>query len=177
MIKEELTPAELAFVDSRIRIRRTPSRAIVIDVQRRVYLRECGLAAHVNGYVGEVSEDELNTLSSRVSPGDMIGKDGVDANITTPLIRLLAARQRSFVQRRLPEDEDKDKEAIPGKHLQLAIDLDLQAVAELTMENRRGRRRCARSAEWALPWSAARRSIRICFLPAASAPRTEGSRG
>ena len=31
-----------------------------------------------------------------------------------------------------------DKEAIPGKNLQLTIDLDLQAVAELTLENRRG---------------------------------------
>jgi penicillin-binding protein 2 len=31
-----------------------------------------------------------------------------------------------------------DKEAVPGKSLQLTIDLDLQAVAELTMENRRG---------------------------------------
>ena len=31
-----------------------------------------------------------------------------------------------------------DKEAIPGKDLQLTIDLDLQAVAELTMQNRRG---------------------------------------
>src|SRR5258708_12367277 len=30
------------------------------------------------------------------------------------------------------------KEAIPGKNLQLTIDLDVQAVAELTMENRRG---------------------------------------
>ena len=30
------------------------------------------------------------------------------------------------------------KEAVPGKNLQLTLDLDLQAVAELAMEGKRG---------------------------------------
>src|SRR6202011_367138 len=38
-------------------------------------------------------------------------------------------------ERRVLED---DKEAIAGKNLQLTIDLDLQSVAELAMEGRRG---------------------------------------
>ena len=68
MIKEELTPAELAFVDSHKDPDTFPELE-VIDVQRRVYPRD-GLAAHVIGYVGEVSEDELNTPEfARFSPG------------------------------------------------------------------------------------------------------------
>jgi penicillin-binding protein 2 len=141
MIKEELTPAELAFVDSHKDPDTFPELE-VIDVQRRVYPRD-GLAAHVIGYVGEVSEDELNTPEfARFRQGDMIGKDGVEREYNDTLMGVDGQRGvevDSFGnQRRLPEDEDKDKEAIPGKNLQLAIDLDLQAVAELTMENRRG---------------------------------------
>ncbi len=38
------------------------------------------------------------------------------------------------------------KEAIPGKNLQLTLDLDLQAVAELALEGTQRRNRGARSA-------------------------------
>jgi len=141
MIKDELSPAELAFVESHKDPDTFPELE-VIHVQRRLYPRD-GLAAHVIGYVGEVSEAELNTPEfARFRQGDMIGKDGIERQYNDILMGVDGQRRvevDSFGnQRRLPEDEDKDKEAIPGKSLQLTIDLDLQAVAELTLENRKG---------------------------------------
>ena len=58
-IKEELTPGELAFVDSHKDADTFPELEVV-HVQHRLYPRD-GLAAHVIGYVGEVSEAELNS--------------------------------------------------------------------------------------------------------------------
>ena len=141
MIKDELTPAELAFVESHKDPDTFPELE-VIHVQRRLYPRD-GLAAHAIGYVGEVSEAELNTAEfARFHQGDLIGKDGIEREYNDNLMGVNGQRRvevDSFGnQRRLPEDEDKDKEAIAGKNLQLTIDLDLQAVAELAMENRRG---------------------------------------
>ena len=141
MIKDELTPAELAFVESHKDPDTFPELE-VIRVQRRLYPRD-GLAAHAVGYVGEVSEAELNTPEfARFHQGDVIGKDGIERQYNDILMGVDGQRRvevDSFGnQRRLPEDEDKDKEAIPGKNLQLTIDLDLQAVAELAMENRSG---------------------------------------
>jgi penicillin-binding protein 2 len=140
MIKDELTPAELAFVESHKDPDTFPELE-VIHVQHRLYPRD-GLAAHAIGYVGEVSEAELNTPEfARFHQGDVIGKDGIEREYNDILMGVDGQRRvevDSFGnQRRLPED-DKDKEAIPGKNLQLTIDLDLQAVAELAMENRRG---------------------------------------
>src|SRR5262249_54076720 len=59
IIKEELTPGELAFVESHKDSATFPELE-VIRAQRRLYPKD-GLAAHLVGYVGEVSESELNT--------------------------------------------------------------------------------------------------------------------
>src|SRR5690242_11746801 len=59
IIKEELNPAELSFVESH-RDPDTFPELEVIHAQRRLYPKD-GLAAHAIGYVGEVSEAELNT--------------------------------------------------------------------------------------------------------------------
>jgi len=137
-IKEELTPAELAFVESHKDANTFPELE-VIHVQHRLYPRS-GLAAHVIGYVGEVSESELNTPEfTSLHQGDVIGKDGIERQYNDVLMGVDGQRRvevDSFGnERRVLSD---DKEAIPGKSLQLTIDLDLQAVAELTLENRRG---------------------------------------
>ena len=137
-IKEELTPAELAFVESHKDADTFPELE-VIHVQHRLYPRD-GLAAHVIGYVGEVSEAELNTPEfARFRQGDVIGKDGIEREYNDVLMGVDGQRRvevDSFGNERRVLAEDK--EAVPGKSLQLTIDLDLQAVAELTMENRRG---------------------------------------
>ncbi len=136
-IKEELTPAELAFVESHNDANTFPELE-VIHVQHRLYPRD-GLAAHVIGYVGEISESELNTPEfANFHQGDVIGKDGIERQYNDLLMGVDGQRRvevDSFGNERRILD---DKEAIPGKNLQLTIDLDLQAVAELTMENRRG---------------------------------------
>jgi len=137
-IKEELTPAELAFVESHKDANTLPELE-VIHVQHRLYPRN-GLAAHAIGYVGEVSETELNTPEfANFHQGDVIGKDGIEREYNDTLMGVDGQRRvevDSFGnERRVLSD---DKESVPGKNLQLTIDLDLQAVAELTLENRRG---------------------------------------
>jgi penicillin-binding protein 2 len=136
-IKEELTPGELAFVDSHKDASTFPELEVV-HVQHRLYPRD-GLAAHVIGYVGEVSEAELNTPEfASFHQGDVIGKDGIEREYNDQLMGVDGQRRvevDSYGNERHVLD---DKEAVPGKNLQLTIDLDLQAVAELAMENRRG---------------------------------------
>ncbi len=136
-IKEELTPGELAFVDSHKDANTFPELEVV-HVQHRLYPHD-GLAAHVIGYVGEVSEAELNDPEfARFHQGDVIGKDGIERQYNDILMGVDGQRRvevDSFGNERHVLD---DKEAVPGRNLQLTIDLDLQAVAELTLENRRG---------------------------------------
>ena len=72
IIKEELTAGELAFVESH-RVPETFPEMELIRAQRRLYPKG-GLAAHVIGYVGEVSENELNTTEFiKYDQGDVVG--------------------------------------------------------------------------------------------------------
>jgi penicillin-binding protein 2 len=136
-IKQELSPAEIAFVESH-RDQQTFPELELVQVESRLYPRN-GLAAHVIGYVGEVSEPELNSNQfAKFSQGDVVGKAGLERQYNDTLIGIDGQR-RVVVDSVGREREVLDKkEAIPGKSLQLTLDLDLQSVAELAMDGKRG---------------------------------------
>lgn len=137
VIKEELSPAELAFVEAH-RDPDTFPELELIHAQKRLYPKE-GLAAHVIGYVGEVSEYELNTAEFiDYNPGDVIGKQGLERQYNRHLMGVDGQRQVIVDNRGKERKVFGLKEAMPGKPLQLTLDLDLQVVAELALEGRRG---------------------------------------
>ena len=137
IIKEELTPAEIAFVEAHNDPDTFPELEL-IHAQRRLY-PVGGLAAHVIGYVGEVSEAELNTPEfAKYEQGDVIGKAGLERQYNDSLMGVDGQRQVVVDNRGREREVFGFKEAIPGKNLQTTLDLDLQVVAELAMENRRG---------------------------------------
>lgn len=135
VLKEEMTPADLAFVDSH---RSFFPELEAIPAQRRLYPQN-GFAAHVLGYIGEISEDELNMASfAHYNPGDVIGKFGIERQYNEILMGVDGQRQVMVDNRGQPRQVLAIKEAVAGRDLQLTIDLDLQAVAELAMEGRKG---------------------------------------
>ena len=92
IIKEELTPAELAFVESH-RDPGTFPEMELIHAQRRLYPHD-GFAAHVIGYVGEVSENELNTPEFiKYEQGDVVGKQGIERQYNDLLMGVDGQRQ------------------------------------------------------------------------------------
>jgi penicillin-binding protein 2 len=136
-IKEELTGGDLAFVEAHRGSAGFPEMEL-IHTQRRLYPRN-GLAAHTIGYVGEVSEAELNTAEfAKYNQGDAIGKAGVERQYNEILAGVDGQRQVVVDNRGNERQLIGLKEAISGRPLRLTIDLDLQAVAELAMEGRKG---------------------------------------
>jgi len=137
VIKEELSPGDLAFVEAHRGQGDFPEMEL-IHTQRRLYPRD-GLAAHVIGYVGEISEAELDEPEYvDFKQGDIVGKDGIEKRYNAHLSGVDG--QRRVLVDNLGNERQvlENKEAIPGQPLQLTLDLDLQAVAELAMEGRRG---------------------------------------
>lgn len=136
-IKEELTRGDLAFIEAHRGSAGYPEMEL-IHAQRRLYPRN-GLAAHVIGYVGEVSEQELNTEEfAKYNQGDLIGKAGVERYYNELLSGVDGQRQVVVDNRGNERQLIGMMEAIPGKPLRLTIDLDLQSVAELAMEGQKG---------------------------------------
>jgi penicillin-binding protein 2 len=136
-IKRELTAGELSFVNSHLDQDTFPEMEILED-HARLYPHD-GLAAHAIGYVSEISEQELNSAEfAKYSQGDRVGKAGIERQYNDTLIGVDGQR-RVMVDVMGRERRTLDKiEATPGHNLQLTIDLDLQAVAELAMNGRRG---------------------------------------
>jgi len=137
IIKHELTPAELSFVEAHRDPESLPEMEL-IRAQRRLYPQN-GVAAHVIGYVGEVSETELNSPEFiKYDQGNVVGKAGIERQYNDVLIGVDGQRQVVVNNRGREMQVLGFKEAIPGKNLQLTLDLDLQVVAELGMEGRKG---------------------------------------
>ena len=137
IIKEELTPSDLAFVESHRDPETFPEMETILS-QRRLYPQN-GVLAHVIGYTGEISESELDDPAyAKYNQGQIIGKTGIEKEYNDTLMGVDGERQ-SVVDNRGREREVLGiKDAKPGQNLQLTIDLDLQAVAELTLQGRRG---------------------------------------
>jgi penicillin-binding protein 2 len=137
IIKDQLSRDEMAWVESHQDANTYPEMQVV-RAWRRQYPQD-GFAAHVTGYVGEISEAELDSPQFiDYHQGDIIGKDGLEKQYDSTL-RGVDGQQRVLVDNMGRERQmENAQEAVPGKDLRTTLDLDLQAVAELSMENKRG---------------------------------------
>ncbi len=137
IIKEELTPADMAFVASHQDPETFPEME-TIESQRRLY-PENGILAHVIGYTGEISEAELDLPEyAKYNQGQTVGKTGIEKQYNDILLGVDGERQSVVDNRGRERQVLGTKPAIPGKNLQLTIDLDLQVVTELALQGHRG---------------------------------------
>lgn len=137
IIKEELTPAEIAFVESH-RDPDTYPELELIHTERRVYPQN-GFGAHLIGYVGEVSDSELNLADfAKYEQGDLVGKTGIERQYNDILTGIDGQRQVLVDNKGNERRILGLKPAVPGQSIELTIDLDIQAVMELAMDGRRG---------------------------------------
>ena len=135
VIREDATSRDLAFLEAH---RDDLPELEAVMVQRRLYPRG-GFAAHVLGYLGEVSEDELNRAEfAGYRPGAIVGKNGLERQYNDILMgkngfRRVVVNSIGGEVGRLDE-----KPAVRGQPLRLTLDLDLQVAAEVAMEDKKG---------------------------------------
>jgi penicillin-binding protein 2 len=135
ILKADITPDELAFIEGN---RSEIPELETIMVHRRLYPKN-GFAAHLIGYVGEVSEEDLNRPQFELyNQGDIVGKFGVEQQYNDLLMGSDGER-RSIVDSHGKEVGRLSKTpAEPGKQLKLTIDLDVQIAAEQALEGHNG---------------------------------------
>jgi penicillin-binding protein 2 len=134
-LKDDITPDELAFIESH---RNELPELETIMAHRRLYPRG-GFLAHLVGYVGEVSEDMLNSPQWEFyNAGDVVGKSGVELSYNDILMGKNGSR-RALVNSRGKEVGRLDETpAVPGKQLKLTVDIDLQIAAEEALGDKNG---------------------------------------
>jgi penicillin-binding protein 2 len=101
---------------------------------QQTYLRNYrfgSLAAQVLGYVGEVSQDELDGRPKLYRPGDKVGKAGVEARLDEQLRGAAGEAQIRVDSLGRPQGPlEARREASPGYAVRLTIDMKLQRAAE-----------------------------------------------
>jgi penicillin-binding protein 2 len=134
-IKQDITADEQAFIEAH---RNELPELETIDEERRLYPRD-GFAAHLIGYVGEVSEEDLNqSRYAAYEPGDVVGKAGVEETYDELLRGQDGSRDVIVDSHGREVGYLGTQHAIPGQDLKLTIDIDLQRAAELALGSANG---------------------------------------
>jgi penicillin-binding protein 2 len=137
VIKPEATNADVAYIESH---RADVPILEMLMVQRRRYIPG-GFMGHASGYVGEVSEQQIEASNGKLRPGDLAGKSGLERQYNDILTGTDGMR-RVIVNSVGKEVKElgrlAEQEPVPGKQIQLTIDYDLQQVAEQSLGTRPG---------------------------------------
>lgn len=134
-IKQDVTADEQAFIAAH---HNELPELETIDEERRLYPRD-GFAAHLIGYVGEVSEDDLsNPRFAYYEPGDVVGKAGVEETYDELLRGKDGSREVIVDSHGREVGYFGIEHATSGQDLKLTIDNDLQRAAELALGDRNG---------------------------------------
>jgi len=134
VIKPEATPGDVAFIESH---RADIPVLEMLMVQRRRYLPG-GFMAAASGYVGEVSEQQIESSNGKLRPGDIAGKSGLERQYNDLLVGTDGMRRVIVNSVGKEMGRLSEQEAVPGKQIQLTIDYDLQQIAEDDMAGKKG---------------------------------------
>jgi len=134
-IARDITPAQLtALMEFKSEL-----PGIQVEAETERYYPHGDLAAHVLGYTGEITDDELQRLKDDgYRLGDVVGQMGVELAFESLVRGEWGGRQVEVdgigqVLRILGE-----KEALAGDDVQLTIDLELQKAAEEALGDTKG---------------------------------------
>ncbi len=127
VIKEDVGIQDVSIVEAH---KRDHPEIQLAPEPRRLY-RYGSLAAHVLGYVGEISEEDLaNNVFPGVQGGEMVGRIGVERVYNQCLLGQNGARDVMVDSLGRELGLVSEKDAVIGGDLQLTLDYDLQSQAE-----------------------------------------------
>lgn len=134
LVKQDATPGDIAWVEAHnyeypeLRVEQQPQRRYPAN----------GSMAHVLGYVGEISPEQLKTQAAKdkgLKPGDIIGLSGLEQIYDDYLRGRDGYREVVVDSRGRIQDEIETVAPTPGRDLITTIDLDLQNAAEEQLKN------------------------------------------
>lgn len=137
MIKEHLTWDEVSLIE----LHMMDLSGVTVDIGQIRYYPLQDEAAHLLGYLGAVTEDELSEDDPPLMrlPDFKIGKNGVEKMMEDRLRGTAGIRQLEVNVHGMPVREIGKTDSKPGENIKLTIDADLQKyAADLVKEQSAG---------------------------------------
>jgi penicillin-binding protein 2 len=138
LLAEDISREAMAAIETGLDI----PGAKIVSIPRRSYPFGA-LAAHVVGFMNEVSADELRAKKEEgYRAGDLVGRSGIERQ-WEGYLRGRTGFQKIVVDRRgLPKPDIHEitdgpitRAAVPGNHLVLTLDVDVQRIAERALRS------------------------------------------
>ncbi len=134
VVKDDLTLEEVAIIEAR----RAEHPELVIEMEPKRSYPFGAFAAHVLGYLQELTPEELHSVFKGRRPGDMVGRTGIEAAYEKDLVgregRIIDVVD-SLGRKR---DEILRVDPVASSGLHLSLDYDLQAKAQELLQGREG---------------------------------------
>ncbi|MFC1863405.1 penicillin-binding protein 2 [Thermodesulfobacteriota bacterium] len=135
LVKRNMPRDEVAIVETNQF--NLPGTMILVEPQRNYVYNSS--ASHIIGYLGEINEGQLNSGKyPESSPGDLIGKFGVEGRWQTSLVGLRGGRQVEVDAAGRILRVLSSIPPVPGQNISLTIDKDLQLLAEGLFKGKKG---------------------------------------
>jgi len=135
VVKDNLDLREVARIESR----RLELPELVVETDPRRYYPFGNLAAHVIGYLQELTPEEMKSgQHGQKNLGDMIGRTGVEKEYESLLVGLDGKKAEIVDSQGRGRGEISRQEPAPGRDIRLALDFDLQKKATDLLEGREG---------------------------------------
>lgn len=135
IIKEDAEMQDIAVIEAH----RMEHPEVQLGPEPRRLYHYGKLAAHILGYVGEISEQDLKAnVFPGARAGSLVGQSGIERTYNAVLAGKDGERRVEVDSRGREVAFVMEKEAVRGGEIQLTIDLDLQAAAELGLEGKVG---------------------------------------
>ena len=135
ILKQSLSPEEASIIA--VNQHRFPGIALRANLRRTYPFSD--LAAHVVGYVGRISEEDLKNINRSAYKGTRyIGKVGIEANYEDELLGVAGYETVEFnAHGRIIRSLDYQS-PIAGWNVNLTLDIDLQRIARDALGDQRG---------------------------------------
>jgi penicillin-binding protein 2 len=135
VVKDNLELREV----SRIESRRLEFPELVVETDPKRFYPFGSLAAHVIGYMQELSPEEMKSdLYKGRNLGDMVGQTGVEKEYESFLVGVNGKSTKVVDSLGRTREEVGKVEPAPGQNIRLTLDFDLQEKATQMLEGREG---------------------------------------
>jgi penicillin-binding protein 2 len=135
VLKEDATIEDMSIIEAH----RVDHPEIQLGLEPRRQYHYGKLAAHLLGYVGEISEKELaSSQFPGANVGTQIGQTGIERTYNRILTGKDGARRVLVDSLGRERDLVEQVDSVIGGEIQLTIDLDLQSIAETALADKVG---------------------------------------
>lgn len=135
VIKDNLTPQEV----SQIEARKLEFPELMIQAEPKRHYPFKTFAAHVIGYLLELSQEELKSDKYKERRlGDLVGKTGIEKEYEEKLVGIDGEKLEVVDSLGRSMEEVARREPISGQNVKLTLDFELQKMAEELLKEREG---------------------------------------